>query len=58
MQDKLSYLTPVAEASVESRSNFIWKCYAHVIGGILAFAAVEAYLISSGIAFPVANFLL
>ena len=54
MQDKLSYLTPVAEASVESRSNFIWKCYAHVIGGILAFATVEAYLISSGIAYQIA----
>jgi uncharacterized protein len=58
MQDKLSYLTPVAEASVESRSNFIWKCYAHVIGGILAFAAVEAYLISSGIAYQLAPVLL
>lgn len=58
MQDKLSYLSPVAEASVESRSNFIWKCYAHVIGGILAFAAVEAYLISSGIAYQIAPVLL
>jgi uncharacterized protein len=58
MQDKLSYLTPVAEASVESRANFIWKCYAHVIGGILAFAAVEAYLISSGIAYQLAPVLL
>jgi uncharacterized protein len=58
MQDKLSYLTPVAEASVESRSNFIWKCYAHVIGGILAFAAVEAYLISSGVAYQLAPVLL
>ncbi len=58
MQDKLSYVTPVADASVETRSDFIWKCYAHVIGGILAFAAVEYYLISSGIADQIAPVLL
>ncbi len=54
MQDNMNYATPVAQASVEDRSDFIWKCYAHVVGGILAFAAIEAYLISSGIAFRIA----
>ncbi len=58
MQDKLSYVSPVADASVEARSNFIWRCYAHVIGGILAFAAVEYYLITSGIAYQIAPVLL
>jgi FtsH-binding integral membrane protein len=54
MQSNMNYATPVSEASVEDRSDFIWKCYAHVVGGILAFAAVEAYLISSGLAFRIA----
>ena len=49
MQDNVNY-APVSELSAEDRSQFIWKCYAHVVGGILAFAAVEAYLFSSGIA--------
>jgi len=50
MQDQVNYLAPVAQASVEDRSEFIWKCYAHVVGAILAFAAVEVYLFQSGIA--------
>jgi len=50
MQENMNYATSVAAASVEDRSEFIWRCYAHVVGGILAFAAVEGYLISSGIA--------
>ena len=49
MQDNLSYQAPVAELAVEDRSNFIWKCYAHVVGAVLAFAAVSAYLYTSGI---------
>lgn len=50
MQENINYAGPVIGASVESRSDFIWRCYAHVVGGILAFAAVEAYLFSSGVA--------
>ena len=50
MQDNLNTMAPVSSLSVESRSEFIWKCYAHVIGAILAFAGIEAYLFSSGIA--------
>jgi uncharacterized protein len=50
MQDNLNSMAPVSSLSVESRSDFIWKCYAHVIGAILAFAGIEAYLFSSGIA--------
>jgi FtsH-binding integral membrane protein len=55
MQENLNYVSPVAQASVEDRSEFIWKCYAHVAGGLLAFAAIEAYLISSGIAMQIAG---
>ncbi len=50
MQEQVSYTQPVANASVEDRSAFIWKCYAHVVGGLLAFAAVLSYMITSGIA--------
>jgi FtsH-binding integral membrane protein len=50
MNDNVNYLAPVAQASVEDRSNFIWKCYAHVVGAILAFAAIEMYLFQAGIA--------
>jgi FtsH-binding integral membrane protein len=55
---ELKYVTPVAEATVQARSDFIWKCYAHVVGGILAFAAVEYYLITSGVALRIAPVLL
>ncbi len=54
MQDNLNSMAPVSSLAVEERSTFIWKCYAHVIGAILAFAAIEAYLISSGIAASIA----
>ncbi len=50
MNENINYLGPVSEASVEDRSDFIWKCYAHVVGGILAFAAIEVYFFTSGIA--------
>jgi FtsH-binding integral membrane protein len=47
-------MTVAAADSVEARSQFIWKCYAHVVGAILAFAAIEVYLFSSGIAQAIA----
>lgn len=50
MNDNVNYLAPVSELSSEDRSTFIWKCYAHVVGAILAFAAIEVYLFQSGIA--------
>ena len=50
MSDNVNYLAPVSELSVEDRSTFIWKCYAHVVGAILAFAAIEVYLFQSGVA--------
>jgi len=49
MQENLSYQGPVASLSAEDRSQFIWKCYAHVVGAVLAFAAISAYLYTSGI---------
>jgi len=50
MTDNVNYMAPVSQLSVEDRSAFIWKSYAHVVVAILAFAAIESYLFSSGIA--------
>ena len=58
MQEHLNYAATVANASVEDRSAFIWKCYSHVVLGILAFAAVLTYLISSGLAYEIAPVML
>ncbi len=55
MNDNVNYLAPVSELSVDDRSTFIWKCYAHVVGAILAFAAIEVYLYQSGISAAIAE---
>jgi len=54
MNENLNHLGPVAQASVDERSDFIWKCYAHVVAAILAFAGIEAYLLTSGVAEQIA----
>ena len=58
MNDNVNYLAPVAELSVEDRASFVWKCYAHVVGAILAFAAIEVYLFTSGISAAIAQTML
>jgi len=55
MSDNVNYLGPVSGASVDDRSDFIWKCYAHVVAAILAFAAIEVYFFQSGIAARIAE---
>ncbi|MGB5578923.1 MAG: Bax inhibitor-1 family protein [Woeseia sp.] len=55
MNQNVNYATPVAAASTADRAQFIWRCYAHVVGAILAFAGIEAYLIQSGIAERIAQ---
>lgn len=54
MQQHMNYPGAVAQASASDRSEFIWKTYAHVVGAILAFAAIEMYLFSSGVAQAIA----
>ena len=54
MNDNVNYLAPVSELSVEDRSTFIWRTYAHVVGAIVAFAAVSVYLFQSGISAAIA----
>ena len=58
MQDNINSMAPVSSLAVEERSQFIWKCYAHVIGAILALVAIETYLFSTGAAWPIANVML
>jgi len=55
MQDNLNTMAPVSALGTEERASFIWKCYAHVVGAILALVAIETYLFSSGAAAPIAN---
>jgi hypothetical protein len=55
MQDNLNTMAPVSALATEDRASFIWKCYAHVVGAILALVAIETYLFSSGAAAPIAN---
>lgn len=58
MQDNLNTMAPVSALATEDRASFIWKCYAHVVGAILALVAIETYLFSSGAAYPIANAML
>lgn len=58
MQDNLNSMAPVSSLEVSDRSEFIWKCYAHVVGAILALIGIEYYLFSSGAAYPIANAML
>ena len=50
MQEVLRNGQPVAAASVEARSAFIWRTYSHVAIAILAFVGIESWLFSSGYA--------
>jgi FtsH-binding integral membrane protein len=55
MQNNMNSMAPVSSLAVEDRSEFIWKCYAHVVGAILSLIAVEYYLFSSGAAGAIAG---
>ena len=58
MENPMNSTAPVSSLAVESRSQFIWKCYAHVVGAILSLIAVEYYLFASGAAGAIANAML
>lgn len=48
-------MAPVSSLAVEDRAEFIWKCYAHVVGALLALVAIETYLFQSGAAKAIAE---
>jgi FtsH-binding integral membrane protein len=54
----MSSYTPVSEISTEARASFISKTYSHVAMAILLFTAIEIYLFSSGLAIPMAEWML
>ena len=59
MQEQtLPSYTPVSEISTEARASFISKTYSHVAMAILLFTAIEIYLFSSGLAIPMAEWML
>ena len=55
MQDNMNSMAPVSSLAVSDRSEFIWKCYAHVVGAILSLVAIETYLFKSGVAWAIAQ---
>lgn len=55
MNDSIKYTQPVSALAEDSRSSFIWRCYAHVVGAIIAFAAIEVWLFQSGVAEAIAR---
>jgi FtsH-binding integral membrane protein len=44
-----------ANLAVKARARFIMRTYGHLLGAILAFAAFEVFLFTSGLAVPVAR---
>ena len=54
MNDRLS----VAELGDDARAGFLVRTYAHLFGAILLFAAIEVFLFTSGLAYPIAQAML
>jgi len=49
---------PVSALTDDARAGFLTRTYAHLLGAILLFAAIEAFLFTSGLAYPIANAML
>lgn len=58
MQTAARTQTPVSALSTDERSAFIWRTYNHVAIAILAFAGIEVWLFSSGLADVIAPWML
>ncbi len=52
----MASITP--NITVTDRSSFVTQTYAHLLGAILGFAALEVIFFQTGLAFPIASFLL
>jgi len=50
--------TPVARLAVQARAQFILRTYGHLLGAVLGFTAIEVWLFSSGLAYPLARAML
>lgn len=51
-------MTSVTSNVLVDRSSFITQTYAHLLGAILGFAALEIIFFQTGLAYPLASFLL
>ncbi len=49
---------PVSELDTDRRATFLTRTYTHLLGAILGFTAIEAFLFSSGLAEPIARAML
>jgi len=49
---------PVAEADVDTRARFILRTYAHLVGAVGAFTALEVFFFSTGLAETIARTML
>ncbi len=58
MQNPMPRTIPVSGLSVGARATFINRTYQHLLGAIVAFAGVEILLFTSGLAQPIAEFML
>ena len=47
-----------AQADVKTRARFIMRTYGHLLAAILAFASLEVFFFTSGLARPIAGLLL
>ncbi len=52
----MASITP--NVTVTDRSSFVTQTYAHLLGAILGFTALEVIFFQTGLAFPIASFLL
>jgi uncharacterized protein len=48
-------LTPVIQLSQDARTAFLRRTYAHLLGAVLGFVALEYVLFASGLALPIAR---
>jgi FtsH-binding integral membrane protein len=53
-----AYQAPVAALDTDTRADFILRTYTHLIGAILAFVGVEYVLFTTGLAEPIATWML
>lgn len=53
-----SMTMPVSALDTDRRATFLTRTYTHLLGAILAFTAIEAFLFSSGLAEPIARAML
>ena len=52
------YRMPVANLAAQTRAQFIMRTYGHLLAAVLGFTAIEVWLFTSGLAYPIARAML